>query len=52
MNGRALTDDVMDHFACLITNGKLTRDNVDPTLICSPNSHTSAVRRERDLPDW
>jgi hypothetical protein len=29
-NGRALTDDVMDHFISVITNGKVTRDNVGP----------------------
>lgn len=29
-NGRALTDDVMDQFISLITNGKLTTDNVGP----------------------
>ncbi|MGO9088621.1 MAG: DUF4331 family protein [Candidatus Sulfotelmatobacter sp.] len=27
-NGRALTDDVMDGFISILTNGKLTRDNV------------------------
>ena len=29
-NGRALSDDVMDHFISLLTNGKLTRDDVGP----------------------
>jgi hypothetical protein len=29
-NGRALTDDVMDHFIVLITNGTITRDGVGP----------------------
>ncbi len=29
-NGRALTDDVMDLFLSVITNGKVTRDNVGP----------------------
>jgi hypothetical protein len=29
-NGRALSDDVMDHFIATITNGKLTTDNVGP----------------------
>ena len=29
-NGRKLTDDVMDGFVSLITNGKVTRDNVGP----------------------
>jgi len=29
-NGRALSDDVMDMFISLITNGKITRDNVGP----------------------
>jgi hypothetical protein len=29
-NGRKLSDDVMDGFISLITNGKLTRDNVGP----------------------
>jgi hypothetical protein len=29
-NGRALTDDVMDHFVSLLSNGKVTRDNVGP----------------------
>ena len=29
-NGRALSDDVMDIFISLITNGRLTRDNVGP----------------------
>jgi hypothetical protein len=27
-NGRFLTDDVMDHFVNVISNGKVTRDNV------------------------
>jgi hypothetical protein len=27
-NGRSLTDDVMDHFIALVTNGKITRDHV------------------------
>jgi hypothetical protein len=30
VNGRALTDDVMDHFVSLLSNGKVTRDNVGP----------------------
>jgi hypothetical protein len=29
-NGRALTDDVMDVFISILTNGKVTRDNVGP----------------------
>ena len=29
-NGRALTDDVMDVFLPILTNGKVTRDNVGP----------------------
>jgi uncharacterized protein DUF4331 len=29
-NGRALSDDVMDVFISIITNGKVTRDNVGP----------------------
>jgi hypothetical protein len=29
-NGRALMDDVMDHFISLITNGKIAGDNVGP----------------------
>ncbi len=29
-NGRALSDDVMDHFLSILTNGKVTRDNVGP----------------------
>jgi hypothetical protein len=29
-NGRALSDDVMDTFVSLLTNGKVTRDNVGP----------------------
>jgi Domain of unknown function (DUF4331) len=29
-NGRKLTDDVMDGFISILTNGKLTRDNVGP----------------------
>ena len=29
-NGRTLTDDVMDHFISLLSNGKVTRDNVGP----------------------
>ena len=29
-NGRALTDDVMDLFVSILTNGKITRDNVGP----------------------
>ena len=29
-NGRALTDDVIDVFLPLLTNGKVTRDNVGP----------------------
>lgn len=30
VNGRDLSDDVMDVFISLLTNGKLTRDNVEP----------------------
>ena len=30
VNGRALTDDVMDLFVSLLSNGKVTRDNVGP----------------------
>lgn len=29
-NGRTLTDDVMDHFIPLLTNGKITKDDVGP----------------------
>jgi hypothetical protein len=29
-NGRALSDDVVDHFLSTLTNGKVTRDNVGP----------------------
>lgn len=29
-NGRALTDDVMDHFISIMSNGRVTRDNVGP----------------------
>jgi hypothetical protein len=29
-NGRALTDDVLDHFLSVITNGKITTDGVGP----------------------
>jgi hypothetical protein len=29
-NGRGLSDDVMDVFISLLTNGRLTRDNVGP----------------------
>jgi Domain of unknown function (DUF4331) len=29
-NGRALTDDVVDFFLPLLTNGKVTRDKVGP----------------------
>ncbi len=29
-NGRKLTDDVMDHFVSIISNGKVTRDDVGP----------------------
>jgi hypothetical protein len=29
-NGRRLSDDVMDHFVSILTNGKVTRDNVGP----------------------
>ena len=29
-NGRALSDDVMDSFISILTNGKVTRDNVGP----------------------
>jgi hypothetical protein len=29
-NGRALTDDVMDVFLSILTNGRITRDNVGP----------------------
>jgi hypothetical protein len=32
VNGRALSDDVMDVFISLLTNGKLTRDDVGPHL--------------------
>ncbi|MGJ5817709.1 DUF4331 family protein [Paludibaculum fermentans] len=30
LNGRTLTDDVMDGFIALLTNGRLTRDGVEP----------------------
>ena len=30
VNGRTLTDDVMDVFLPILTNGKVTRDNVGP----------------------
>jgi Domain of unknown function (DUF4331) len=29
-NGRKLTDDVMDHFISILSNGRVTRDNVGP----------------------
>lgn len=29
-NGRTLADDVMDIFLSILTNGKITRDNVEP----------------------
>ena len=29
-NGRALTDDAIDVFLSILTNGKVTRDNVGP----------------------
>ncbi len=29
-NGRALTDDVVDYFLAILTNGKVTRDNIGP----------------------
>ncbi len=29
-NGRALTDDVVDFFLPILTNGKVTQDNVGP----------------------
>jgi hypothetical protein len=29
-NGRALTDDVLDHFLAILTNGKVTTDKVGP----------------------
>lgn len=29
-NGRALTDDVLDEFLTILTNGKMTSDNVGP----------------------
>jgi hypothetical protein len=29
-NGRKLSDDVMDGFISILTNGKVTRDNVGP----------------------
>ena len=29
-NGRALTDDVQDHFLTILTNGKVTTDGVGP----------------------
>jgi hypothetical protein len=29
-NGRSLSDDVIDHFLSILTNGKVTRDNVGP----------------------
>ena len=31
-NGRALADDVMDHFVSILTNGKVTGDNVGPHM--------------------
>jgi len=29
-NGRALTDDVLDHFLSILTNGKVTTDGLGP----------------------
>jgi hypothetical protein len=30
VNGRALTDDVVDYFLVLLTNGKVTQNNLQP----------------------
>jgi hypothetical protein len=51
-NGRALTDDVVDFFLPLLTNGKVTRDNVGPHIdlltsfpyVGSPHKIRSAER--------
>ena len=51
-NGRALTDDVVDFFLPLLTNGKVTRDNVGPhtdlltsfPYVGSPHKNRSAER--------
>jgi hypothetical protein len=51
-NGRALTDDVVDFFLPLLTNGKVTRDNVGPhtdlltsfPYVGSPHKNRSAKR--------
>jgi Domain of unknown function (DUF4331) len=36
-NGRALTDDVLDGFISILTNGKSRRTGWGPTAICSPS---------------
>ena len=51
-NGRALTDDVVDFFLPLLTNGKVTRDNVGPhtdllsafPYVAPPHKNRSAQR--------
>jgi len=45
-NGRKLSDDVMDAFVSILSNGKVTRDNVVPTTTCLPLSRTSVRRTE------
>jgi len=44
-NGRKLTDDVLDRFLAILTNGKVTTDGLGaPTTICSSISLTSGRR--------
>jgi hypothetical protein len=47
-NGRALTDDVVDFFLPLLTNGKVTRDNVDPhTDLLASFPYVGAPHKDR-----
>ena len=48
-NGRTLSDDVMDVFLSILTNGKVTRDNVGPHNDLLARSLTSARRTRPDL---
>jgi Domain of unknown function (DUF4331) len=47
-NGRALTDDVVDFFLPLLTNGKVTRDNVEPhTDLLASFPYVGAPHKDR-----
>jgi len=51
-NGRALTDDVMDVFLSILTNGKVTRDNVGPHKNQLAGFPYLGRRTSPDLRNW